>query len=63
MIIPRRPSSLTPAEIAAIRAAAASEFAARPPAPGSPRQLALAEQIWVPAVRAVQAQQQRKAAA
>ena len=63
MITPRRPSSLTPAEIAAIRAAAASEFAARPPAPGSPRQLALAEQIWVPAIRAVQAQQQRKAAA
>ena len=63
MIIPRRPSSLTPAEIAVIRAAAAREFAARPPAPGSPRQLALAEQIWVPAIRAVQAQQQRKAAA
>ena len=61
MITPRRPSSLTPGEIAAIRAAAASEFAARPPAPGSPRQLALAEQIWVPKVRQAAAERENAA--
>lgn len=61
MLAPRRPSSLTPGEIAAIRAAAASEFAANPPAPGSPRQLAVAEQVMAPAVRAVQAERENVA--
>ena len=64
MITPRKaPKPLSPDETAAIRTAAAEEFRRNPPPPGTPAQLALAEQIWVPHVRAVQAQQQRKAAA
>jgi hypothetical protein len=63
MITPRKaPKPLSPDEVMQIRTAAAEEFRRNPPPPGTPAQLALAEQVMVPAVRCVLAEQRENAA-